>query len=177
MTQATAAVLTVQLLMAFILASAAWGKLARIEMFASILSQYSLLPERLTASAARLVPAIELAVAVGLIIPSTREVEVFLAVGLLLAFSAAIAANLLRGRASIRCGCSFSSGAGDQLRWWMVVRNLLLAGALAASLGVSEYAVQWNEAAAICAAALTFAILYHALPELLLSPPSRRSRA
>jgi len=58
---------------------------------------------------------------------------VLLAVALLLAYSAAIALNLLAGRSGIACGCG-GPDPEQPIAWWMVWRNLLLSALFLAVL-------------------------------------------
>lgn len=128
--------LTAALLLAGILATAAGGKLAAPGPFLGVVRNYRLLPEGLAEPFARLLPVIELVVALGLLLPATRAAAGAGAALLLLLFAAAMAANLLRGRADIDCGC-FVGLMRQKIAWPLVVRNLVLAAA-ALLLAVSE---------------------------------------
>jgi hypothetical protein len=79
------------------------------------------------------VPALELAVAVGLLFDSLRPPALRLGVVLLLGYAAGIAINLRRGRRELDCGCA---GPYDRrpIAAWMAWRNLCLAVLLAAAL-------------------------------------------
>src|ERR687887_557597 len=88
---------------------------------------YRLVPERAGELIGRTLPAVEVAagalLAVGL---GVRPVAALLAL-FLVAFSVAVAVNLLRGR-TIDCGC-FGPVAEKQITWWTVARNLVLTAA------------------------------------------------
>jgi hypothetical protein len=103
-------------------------KVGRPRQLRSVLAGYSLLPESLVGTAAALLPITEAAVGVSLLLGIGRPVAGRLAAMLLIVFSVAVAINLLRGRASISCGC-FGMGESTGLTWWHVSRNVALAAA------------------------------------------------
>lgn len=117
---------------ALLLASAAFHKLRDLPRFGAVLRAYRLLP----AGGVRLAPVVplaELAIGVGLIVPATHHASALAGAALLVAYAAAIALNLARGRRDLACGC----GGPDDARPiapWMVGRNLLLALLLAATV-------------------------------------------
>ena len=117
---------------ALLFASAAAHKLRDLRHFTEVLAAYHVLPaggERL----APLVAVLELTVAVGLLATPVRAPATLAAVTVLLAYAAAIAMNLARGRRDLDCGCGVP-GTSHPIAPWMVVRNLLLALLLAVSL-------------------------------------------
>jgi hypothetical protein len=117
---------------ALLFASAALPKLRAPAHFGEVLRAYRVMPDR-AARLALLVPLFELGVALALLIPPARAGAALAGAGLLLAYAAAIAVNLKRGRRDLACGC----GGADEARPiapWMVARNLLLASSLAATL-------------------------------------------
>ncbi len=93
--------------------------------FSHILAEYRILPGTIAVPSAVLLTALEVAVAFGLVVPQTRPVAAFAAAVLLLIYAAAMAANLLRGRTRIDCGCG---GAGQGISWFLVARNVALTG-------------------------------------------------
>jgi uncharacterized membrane protein YphA (DoxX/SURF4 family) len=100
------------------------AKLPRRSEFTRAVRNYRLVPDRAGELIGRTLPAVELAagalLAVGL---GVRPVAILLAL-FLVAFSAAVAVNLLRGR-TIDCGC-FGPVAQRQITWGTVARNLVL---------------------------------------------------
>lgn len=104
--------------------------------FTSDLANYRLLPPRLVVRVGRALPAAEVVVGVGLLVGALPSI--FLgAAALLLAFAAAVAVNLRRGR-SIACGCR---GGVTPIRWRIVITNLVLAAAAVVGIGVSASGV------------------------------------
>ena len=113
---------------ALLFASAAFHKLRSLGRFAEVFRAYRLLPQGAT-GLAWLVPVLELTVAAGLLVRASRGGACAAGAALLLAYAAAIAVNLQRGRRDLECGC----GGADERRpiaAWMVWRNLLLASVL-----------------------------------------------
>ncbi|CAN5345163.1 hypothetical protein BH10PSE12_BH10PSE12_18430 [soil metagenome] len=108
---------------------AAIDKLRHRLFLVGVIANYRLLPEAMVETTARLLPFIELATGVALILGEWRVAPV-VAIALLLVFAAAMAINLKRGRRHIDCGCG-QSVLRQQLSWALVVRNLLLVVLLA----------------------------------------------
>lgn len=93
--------------------------------FVHTLAEYRLIPARFVSPVAAVLALVETGVAIGLVAPQSRGAAAMAGGALLLAYAAAIAVNLLRGRSRIECGCG---GAGEGLSWSLVVRNGALAG-------------------------------------------------
>lgn len=93
--------------------------------FAHTLAEYRILPGVLAVPAAGFLLAAEAAVTVCLVLPPTRPFAAVGAVVLLALYGTAIAINLRRGRTRIDCGCG---GTGQGLSWFLVLRNVVLAG-------------------------------------------------
>lgn len=122
--------LIIHLSLGILFATAALSKLRnRRDFYATVLA-YQLLPPRWAMDLGVILPWAEVAIAAGLMlgIGPAR----FAATSLLLAYALAMAVNLRRGRRDLDCGCG---GAPQPLSAWLVIRNIVLAGAaLAPSL-------------------------------------------
>src|SRR3979490_1443457 len=149
--------------LALLFVSAAFNKLRSLQRFAEVFRAYRLLPEAV-ARLSWLVPALELTVGVGLLARPSRAAA---GAALLLAYAAAIAINLQRGRRDLACGCG---GPHERrpIAAWMVWRNLLLSGLLGALL------LPWSARPMAAADAITVgagtavaALLYMSLDRLL----------
>ncbi|HEX9991325.1 MAG TPA: MauE/DoxX family redox-associated membrane protein [Acidimicrobiales bacterium] len=115
--------------LATVFAVAATAKLGDRAAFTTAVAGYRLLPDRWAAPVARLLPPLELAAAV-LLVLGVATGPVAAALGaLLVAFVVAVAANLATGR-RIDCGC-FGATVERRLSWWTVGRNLALVAAAA----------------------------------------------
>jgi len=143
MTESIVEAFTVTLLAAVFFA-AGISKLRALETFEGVVQNFRLLPERLVAPAAYTLPIVEVAVAAALLVPVSRSYGALAAVGLIGVFTVAVAINLLRGRREIDCGC-FNSELKQRLSWWLVLRNLALAGLAwwLAGAAVSTSAASW----------------------------------
>lgn len=104
------------------------------EGFRQVVRAHRILPDGLVPWVAPIIPWLEIAAGLGMLVSRTRSFAASLSVVLLTGFSVSLAINLLRGRRDIPCGC-FGTGmqSKDELSWILVVRNLVLAG-LAAGL-------------------------------------------
>jgi uncharacterized membrane protein YphA (DoxX/SURF4 family) len=103
------------------------AKLPRRAEFVDAVKNYRLVPERVGEAIGKVLPPAELAtgalLALGL---GVRPVAALLAL-FLLAFSGAVAINLLRGR-TIDCGC-FGPVGSRRITWLTVARNVILIAA------------------------------------------------
>src|SRR3979490_192029 len=117
---------------ALLFVSAALTKLRSLQHFAEVFRAYRLLPDG-AARLSWLVPAPQPAVGGGLLARRSRGGAGAAGAALLVAYAAAIAINLQRGRRDLACGCG---GPHERrpIAVWMVWRNLLLAGVVGAML-------------------------------------------
>jgi len=150
--------------LALLLLSAAWHKLAARAEFVAVLRGYELLPAALLRPVAALIPLAEVVLAAAWLTGAARGLVASTTAALLLAYAAAIAINLYRGRAQIDCGCGLggATGASQRLSGWLVARNLVLAGlallaAFPATARVFGIADVFTLAAATAAAVLLYA--------------------
>jgi hypothetical protein len=151
--------------LALVMLAAAWHKFSDPEVFAGSLAGYRLLPQALVTPVARLLPAVEALLAVGILVPVTRAAALLALAALVLLYAAAMGINLVRGRHDIDCGCG---GAAHLLSWGLVARNVVLAGAaLAASRPTVERSMSWIDALTLVLGVLAFYALYLMADELL----------
>lgn len=150
---------------ALILFSAAWHKFSEPHAFLAALAGYRIVPGALLDPLSRTVPILEAALGLGLLVPASRGIALIAAAGLLALYGLAIAANLLRGRSYIECGCG---GTAQPLSWGLVVRNAVVA---AAAVGVSgptaTRGFDWLDAVTLLFGVLTFYITYLMTDELM----------
>jgi hypothetical protein len=105
--------------------------------FVQVVRNYKLLPENISSIVARLIPAVEIIVAIGLLVNVMVFWLSFVAMSLFLMFGGAVAINLLRGHHDISCGC-FGQKQNHRLSWSLVVRNAILAGLATIISGLSS---------------------------------------
>lgn len=116
------------LFVGLVLAVAAISKLRHPDEFQGVVENYRLLPSFLVAPVAKLLPLIELATAVALMVPPVREMAAWVAVGLFVMFTLALAINVGRGRTHIDCGCVRRPTSRSRIGMFHVLRALFLAG-------------------------------------------------
>jgi hypothetical protein len=107
-------------------AAAAVHKMRHAQEFAGVVAAYQLSGERSSIVIARVLPVLELVVAIGIWAPPTRIAASLLGASLLAIYAAAIGINLGRGRRDIDCGCAFSGRGRSPIGWWMLARNAVL---------------------------------------------------
>jgi hypothetical protein len=151
--------------LALVLFAAAWHKLSEPEVFAGALQAYALLPAAGVMPAARLLPWVEIATGVGLLIPATRAPALAMFACLILLYAAAMALNLWRGRRQIDCGCG---GDAHPLSWGLVLRNgVLAAAALLVARPTIEREFEWLDGVSLVVGVLAFYAMYLLFDELL----------
>src|SRR5262249_1994785 len=162
---------------ALLFASAALHKFLDPGRFAAAFRAYEVVPAHF-AWLSRLVPALELAIAVALLPAGSRGGAAAAGAALLLAYAGAIAVNLGRGRRDLDCGCGGPSERRP-IGMWMVWRNLLLAALLAAlCLPWAPRPLSAVDALTIGAGTTVVALLYMTLEVLFArpAPPLTRLR-
>jgi hypothetical protein len=151
--------------LALVMFAAAWHKFSAPEEFVGALAAYRLIPDALVWPVARLLPVIEAALGIGILVPVTRQAALVGVAALVLLYAVAMAINLVRGRRSIDCGCG---GAAHPLSWGLVARNLVLAAAaMIASQPALKRAMDWIDALTLVLGVLAFYALYLMADELL----------
>jgi Methylamine utilisation protein MauE len=159
----TVAILTV----AAVFAASAAMKFVALDEFEGALADYRLAPRVLEAPLTRLLPALEAAGALAILIPAARAAGCALLLGLLALFTAAIAINLARGRRAIDCGC-FGPALRQPLSDWLLARNALLALVLvAAAAPANQRALTRLDLATAGFSAAALVLLYAAMNYLL----------
>ena len=153
---------------ALLLGTAAWRKFSDFNAFSAVLADYRIVPQTLLRPAGAVAAAVEATLA-SLWLAAPWHADAALAAGigtgvLMAAYGAAIAANLVRGRSWIDCGC----GSGDQLTWGLVARNALLAGLAIATLAVRSHgSPDWGDVAVAVPVLGLATLLYVATGTLL----------
>lgn len=147
--------------LALLFAGAAYSKLRHQEEFHGVVRNFRLMPEWLATPFAKVLPWLEIAIAVGLMVDASVPFAAAGASILLVAFAIAIGINVARGRKAIDCGC-FRTGYKQSLSWLLVLRNVVLAGAGLILLGLVEAsrAMTWVDLAAGALAAVVAMMLY-----------------
>jgi uncharacterized membrane protein len=165
---------TVSLALAMVFAASALIKFVDFSEFRGALENYRIVPEGLSMPAAMTVPVIELAGAVGLLIPRFHADAAMVLISLLAIFTAAIAINMMRGRLYIDCGC-FGPMLRQPLSYWLLARNgvLMLLGAVAV-IPNDARAMTWLDVVTVALGASTLVILYGAANYLLASAPASK---
>ncbi|MGV3512384.1 MAG: MauE/DoxX family redox-associated membrane protein [Novosphingobium sp.] len=157
--------------------SAGIAKLRSRRVFPGVVANYRLLPDVLVAPVAAALPIAEVVVGLGLI--AGLRVAAIPAGVLLLAFAAAMAINIGRGRSHIDCGCGRSE-LRQPLSRALVVRNLVLAAMLLSLLMPTPPigSALWFVALAFGVALYLLTLLANALSALAQGPLSmeRNSR-
>ncbi len=160
--------LTVQLPLAMALSllflSAGLHKVRSGIRFDAVLGAYDLLPEALLTPARKTLSALELLLALALLVPASWPLSGPVAAGLLGIYALAMAINLARGRRHIDCGCGDTP---HSLSGALLLRNAFLAAAAAAlvlptaarSLGGVDYLIIAMACAALTLLYVTFEAL------------------
>lgn len=160
------------------------AKLRHRELVPGVVANYRLLPEFAVSPVATLLPLVELGLGLGLVasvlIGGDLRLLGFPAAALFLAFAAAMAINIVRGRKAIDCGCGRSQ-LRQPLNWGLVVRNVVLAGlvvvhALPRAPGDSVALVDIALALAAGTSLFLMFLMFNALAALAASPLASERR-
>lgn len=157
--------------LSLLFAKAAVDKFMDLARFRQLLEAYDLLPAKLAEYGAVVVPAIESALAVGLLLGcfgvGSRPLAGLLAACVLGAYGVAIALNLLRGRKDLDCGCA-PAGERRPIAAWMPARNAVLAlSALTLTLPIGTRDLGFADMPLLLGGVITCALLYATLDFLL----------
>lgn len=109
----------------FLFIYASIDKVLYPEKFAVVIYNYRILPYELVNLVAILVPWLEIAIGVTLILGIWLETSAFLLSGLTLGFTILIISAIVRGL-NIECGCFTLSETGSLVSWRRVAEDLLI---------------------------------------------------
>jgi hypothetical protein len=113
------------LLLAMVFSVAAMTKLMAWGELSGVVRNFRVLPAALVLPVTLVLPPLEIAIAVGILVAGTRSLAAAAAAILFAGFGAALAINLSRGRRQIDCGC-FRSNLKQPISAAVVLRNLIL---------------------------------------------------
>jgi uncharacterized membrane protein YphA (DoxX/SURF4 family) len=172
---AAVATMAVSVCVGLIFLTAGATKLRHRALLPGVIANYRLLPNRLEEPVAALLPFVELALGLALIL-GLAPLPVLFVIALLLGFALAMAINIRRGRTHIDCGCGHPA-LRQPLSWMLVGRNLLLALLLAPRLLSAPplSSVDMAVAAAAGLALCLITLLVQSVAALAASPVHRRS--
>lgn len=123
-----------RILVACVLLISSWSKAFSFRWFVGALEEYELVPERRVIGVASTVILTEFILGTALMLDWWRPWSVFATIMLLLAFTAAVALSLARGKFDIPCGCN-GLHKKSKIGWRLIARNLALTGLSLLALG------------------------------------------
>lgn len=153
--------IALSLMLSYVVVDAGLHKLRNPRHYAAVIDDYRVLPQGSGAFAVWVTGAVEIGAGVAILLPPLHRAGLALAAALLLAYFAAMALNLLRGRREIDCGCG-APGRAQGLSAGLLVRNAGLALA-ALVLGVAQplaRGIGWFDWLVAIAAALASILIY-----------------
>lgn len=157
-----------------IFASSAAIKLRNLELFESAVINYRIVPPALARPVSYLLPIAELAAALAVLWPASREAGAIVLLMLLAAFTIGIAINLTRGRYDVDCGC-FGPALRQTLSWWLILRNGTLAAIVAMLLlRPGPRALTIFDDFTIACAVISILLLYASLNYVIANLPKLR---
>lgn len=113
--------------LAWLFMAAAVHKLRDWARFRETLGQFVLVGKAGVPLVAGAIVAAEIVIGIGMLIPIARRTSLACGALLLIVYAIGIGANLMRGQILMDCGCT-GFGRRQTLAWWMVKRNLVVAG-------------------------------------------------
>jgi hypothetical protein len=164
-----------RLAIAAIFLEAAQHALSDRQEFAGVVAAYRIAPVSWAEAVGAVLPGMQIVAAVALMVPRLAAPGAWLALALLLLFTAAITLNLRRGRTHIDCGCG---GDSQRISTALVMRNLVLTAGVAGTLAAP---VHVHFGAAFTVGAAGFAVfltgLYFAANQLMANAQAFRAPA
>ena len=150
------------------------AKLRHREFLTGVVANYRLVPAAIIGPVAMVLPPVELALGIVLIL-SGHWLAAAGAAALLLVFAAAMAINIWRGRSQIDCGCGRSQ-LRQPLSWLLVGRNIALSAVLLPRLLPSPASTLVDVTIAFAGGLAIFVIvqLFNAIGALAASPLTTR---
>jgi len=163
--------LTASLTLALVFGIAGIGKLMAWAELEGVIRNYRIAPGVLAPLISLTLPPVEILVAIAVLVPATRALGGLGALVLLGVFAMAMGVNLVRGRTDIDCGC-FRSTLRQNLSWWLVVRNAILAIlALGCTIAPAERDLGWADSFVIVMASLVLLLSYLSISYVTLRRP------
>ena len=153
-------------------------KLSEFGRFRAVLADYRVMPAFIVPLVAAVLPIVEVGLGLAWLFADNIAAPAVATMALLVLYSTGIAANLLRGRVHISCGCGFgkATGADDALSWGLVMRNLvLLAAAGAATLPATQRTTGLLDYVTLVTALLAAILLFAAGNQLIRNGAAIRS--
>jgi hypothetical protein len=157
--------LVISVSLALLYFMAARHKMGSPTEFKAQLGAYKLLPEFAVSPMARLLPIVEMAVFVLILIPATQPFAASMSVLLLSTYAVAMAVNMSRGRTDIDCGCG---GQPQVLSVWLVIRNIVLVvGSCLLLAPASDRALVWADTIILVLMTTALAMVYLLVEQLV----------
>jgi uncharacterized membrane protein YphA (DoxX/SURF4 family) len=168
--------LAIRFAMALLFAAAAFHKLSDLQRFRLTLAAYRVMPDGVVVRVSTVVIGFEMALAIGFLIPGLHATVALGAASLLIAYTAAIAINIARGRRDIDCGCG-GPDSSQPISTGLITRNALLIVAVSMTATVpSARTLTWLDGFAVTATVLCAVFLWTAA-NALLALSDERARA
>ena len=150
---------------------AGYHKLSDGAQFRITLLEYQVIPESLVPPASRIIPVVEILLGGAWLFGWYQAgLTAVTSAGLLGIYALAIATNIYRGRVHFDCGCGFGGKSGNEqfLSGGLVVRNLVLIAAAAATLlPTASRELGGGDYLTLIATLLAMALLFGAANQLL----------
>ena len=148
---------------------AAVHKLTGLDDFQAAVRDYQIIPSRLVPLTARLLPIVELWLALGWLFALQIQVVAYASAGLFATYGLAMGVNVVRGRVHIGCGCGFGGALQHEqhLSVGLVLRNVGLAiAALVVTLPGPQRELGAGEHVVLMGAVVVSALLYSTANQL-----------
>ncbi len=157
------------LVLSYIFVVAAIHKLKSFSELLETVTNYRVLPAFLVKPFAMLLPVLELATGIGLLIPFTSSMAGAAAGILLLVYLLAMLINLAQGRRSIDCGCGGSDQKQNISEWLLLRNGVLVLFAWSVMNNVHAREFSWFDWLLAFLAATVICLIYNILNQLLVN--------
>ena len=166
--------LCVCLFLVWLFALAAYHKFTHLTYYSELLLEYLptngstlLPPAALKRVAAPVLAAMELSVAVLLLVPASRTIALLMAIALLSMYATAMLVQLILGRRQLNCGCA-GPASNTRISGVLVVRNIVLVLLAVAALSTGTSVSVSGLTVLVTGCATVFIILLYLCAEQLI---------
>jgi hypothetical protein len=154
-----------------VLVAAAFDKLRDWPAFRAAVANYRLLPSTIVVPFSLILPLVEAAAGIGLLVEASRVVAAWVGAAAIGVATLGIATNVVRGRVDIDCGCGGVEGR-QRLSWALVMRNAVLVVLLGVGAAVdSPPLFEATLGVTLVVSALAFVALFAAASQLVANRP------
>lgn len=159
--------IAVALAIAWIFAHAAWHKFRSPLWYAALLQEWGLKTAFSNTAYVRTLGLLEALIAIGLLMPPSRALALWVSAGVFVVYAAFMFRLLLSGASGAACGCA-GPDSGIAISYALVARNVVIAVvAMFSSVSMDVVAMSFGQWLVSAAFGFLLAMFYHVVEQLI----------